>query len=121
MIEHFRVHTAHRIGGKAKAMAVTDSRVAAVKYKRAFDKYISDMGYLMKAVVAFSGTVKEDIAGEVTESSLNGFPDTQTAVRFKGAPPFKVGDYRAAAQPQPNRLARMSTRPRSLQLVVVAR
>jgi type I restriction enzyme R subunit len=31
--------------------------------------------------------------GEVTESSLNNFPESQTAARFKGTEPFKPGDY----------------------------
>jgi len=93
MVEHFRAHTAGKIGGEAKAMVVTDSRVAAVRYKRAFDVYIADMKYAIHTIVAFSGTVSDDVAGEVTESSLNGFPDTQTASRFQGKPPYKVGDY----------------------------
>ena len=38
MIEHFRHFTRHKIGGKAKAMVVTSSRLHAVRYKEAFDK-----------------------------------------------------------------------------------
>jgi type I restriction enzyme R subunit len=37
--------------------------------------------------------VPDDIAGDVTESSMNGFPESQTAKRFKGEDPFKPGDY----------------------------
>jgi type I restriction enzyme R subunit len=58
MVEHFRHFTMHRIGGKAKAMVVTPSRLHAVRYKQAFDKYITDKGYKgIKTLVAFSGTV----------------------------------------------------------------
>lgn len=43
------------IGGRAKAMVVTGSRLAAVKYKLAFDKYIRDHGYEgIRSLVAFS-------------------------------------------------------------------
>lgn len=94
IVEHYRAHTAHELGGLAKAMVVTDSRVAAVRYKRAIDEYISEVGYDdVKALVAFSGTVVDDIAGDVTESLLNGFPESQTADRFKGTDPYSPGDY----------------------------
>ncbi len=94
IVEHFRAHTAKAIGGHAKAMVVTDSRWAAVKYKRAIDDHIADNHITdVRALVAFSGTVNEEILGDVTEGSLNGFPDSQTAKRFKGEPPFKPGDY----------------------------
>jgi type I restriction enzyme R subunit len=94
IVEHFRAHTAKEIGGRAKAMVVTDSRPAAAKYKQAIDAHIAENHITdVSALVAFSGTVNDDLAGEVTEGSLNGFPDTQTANRFKGVDPFKPGDY----------------------------
>jgi type I restriction enzyme R subunit len=74
MVEHFRHFTMHKIGGKAKAMVVTSSRLHAVRYKQAFDKYIKDKGYTgIKTLVAFSGTVIDpDAAGvEYTESGMN--------------------------------------------------
>lgn len=74
MVEHFRHFTMHKIGGKAKAMVVTSSRLHAVRYKQAFDNYIKDKGYTgIKTLVAFSGTVIDpDAAGvEYTESGMN--------------------------------------------------
>lgn len=74
MVEHFRHFTQHRIGGKAKAMVVTSSRLHAVRYKQAFDKYISEKGYDdIKALVAFSGTVPDpDFPGVAyTEVGMN--------------------------------------------------
>ena len=74
MLEHFRQFTMHKIGGKAKAMVVTSSRLHAVKYKQAFDKYIEDNGYTgIKTLVAFSGTVIDPDAPtvEYTEVSMN--------------------------------------------------
>ena len=47
--------------GKAKAMVVSDSRVAAVRYKKAFDDYIHKMGYTdCRALVAYSGEVTDE-------------------------------------------------------------
>ena len=43
------------IGGRAKAMIVTRSRLHAVRYKQAVDKYLEERGYPFKALVAFSG------------------------------------------------------------------
>ena len=73
MVEHFKTFTRHKIGGKAKAMVVTSSRLHAVRYKEAFDKYIKDKGYTdIKTLVAFSGTVKDpDTEKEYTEVSMN--------------------------------------------------
>lgn len=74
MVEHFRQFTLHKIGGKAKAMVVTSSRLHAVKYKLAFDKYIAEKGYTgIKTLVAFSGTVTDpDMPGmEYTETGMN--------------------------------------------------
>lgn len=60
IIEHFRTHVRHKIGGKAKAMVVTGSRLHAVRYKQAFDKYIKTKGYTdIKSLVAFSGSVDD--------------------------------------------------------------
>lgn len=41
IVEHFHTNVAHLLDGKAKAMVVTDSRKAAVKYKKAIDAYIT--------------------------------------------------------------------------------
>jgi type I restriction enzyme, R subunit len=58
IIEHFRTHTRHKIGGRAKAMVVNRSREHAVRYKLAFDRYIQDRGYTdIKSLVAFSGSI----------------------------------------------------------------
>ena len=74
IVEHFRTSTRHKIGGKAKAMVVTESRLSAVRYKQAFDAYITKMGYGdIKSLVAFSGTVNDpDIPDSAfTEVSMN--------------------------------------------------
>ena len=61
IVEHFREHVMHQLGGQAKAMVVSDSRVAAVRYKKAFDDYIKKMKYTdCKALVAYSGDVTDE-------------------------------------------------------------
>jgi len=81
MVEHFADRAASRIGGRAKAMIVTRSRLHAVRFKLAFDRYLKEEGYPYKALVAFSGTV-QDKGMEHTERSMNGFPDSRTAHEF---------------------------------------
>lgn len=87
IVEHFRLHTMTKIGGAAKAMVVTSSRLHAVRYKQAIDKYLKDKGYIgIAALVAFSGKVIAS-DGDHTEVGMNGFPESQTPGRFGG------GDY----------------------------
>ena len=73
MVEHFQAVTRHKIGGRAKAMVVTGSRLEAVRYKQSFDRYIQEKGYAIKSLVAFSGTVQDDkISGiTYTEPTMN--------------------------------------------------
>src|SRR5712692_6388418 len=84
MVEHFAAQVQNEIGGKAKAMIVTRSRLHAVRYKLAVDKYLAARGLSFKALVAFSGTV-EDGGRPYTEPGMNGFPETQTAKAFEQA------------------------------------
>jgi type I restriction enzyme R subunit len=82
IVEHFREHTQHKIGGKAKAMVVTSSRVHAVRYKQALDDYIEEKDYDLGALVAFSGTV-EDGGLEYTEDGMNDDGVTQSNLTNK--------------------------------------
>jgi len=83
-VEHFRSNVAGRIGGKAKAMIVTRSRLHAVRYKLVLDAYLKEQGYPYKTLVAFSATVR-DAGQDYTESSMNGgISEKQTAATFHG-------------------------------------
>ncbi|CAA0260750.1 type I restriction endonuclease subunit R [Tenacibaculum maritimum] len=84
IIEHFRQVVSKKIGGKAKAMLVTGSRLHAVRYKEEFDKYIKEKEYTdIKTVVAFSGKVIYDAYPEgVTEVELNGFKEKELPKKF---------------------------------------
>ncbi|WP_067904775.1 type I restriction endonuclease subunit R [Nocardia vaccinii] len=104
IVEHFHANVAHLLEGKAKAMVVTGSRKAAVKYKKAIDAYIAkraalDASYNYRTLVAFSGSVtmaedeewtsdwgpapsKDD---EFTEANMNPGAGADLAAAFKGA------------------------------------
>ena len=74
IVEHFRLYVMSEMGGRAKAMVVTGSRLAAVKYKLAFDRYIKDNSYGgIRSLVAFSGSVEDpdDPGSAYTEVAMN--------------------------------------------------
>lgn len=81
IVEHFRRSVRHELAGRAKAMVVTSSRLHAVKYKLALERYLQENGYDdIRALVAFSGKVKipaddSDYTGpdssEYTEPGMN--------------------------------------------------
>jgi type I restriction enzyme, R subunit len=73
IVEHFRRFVKPQLGGRAKAMVVTSSRLHAVRYMEAFQRYIKEHNYQdIKPLVAFSGTVKDPDSGlEYTEPGMN--------------------------------------------------
>ena len=89
IVEHFRSCVAGLLGGKAKAMVVTDSRLAAVRYKRAMDAYIASKGYRgLGCLVAFSGEVRDPDFPETpfTEPGMNqGIKETELPEKFASA------------------------------------
>lgn len=85
MVEHFHAVTRHKIGGRAKAMVVTGSRLEAIRYKQSFDKYIKEKNYEIKSLIAFSGTVQDDQLADklYTEEAMNGgIRETELPERF---------------------------------------
>ncbi|MGW8812998.1 type I restriction endonuclease subunit R [Gordonia terrae] len=103
IVEHFHANVAHLLEGKAKAMVVTDSRKAAVKYKKAIDAYLTrraaeDASYNYRTLVAFSSSVTMDedeqwapewgpqpsTDDEFTEANLNPGAGSDLAAAFKG-------------------------------------
>lgn len=74
IIEHFNEKVKHLLGGEAKAMVVTSSRLEAVRYKLAFEKYVQQKGYTnVNAMVAFSGEVNDPDLPDTpfTEHNMN--------------------------------------------------
>ncbi|WP_448629767.1 hypothetical protein [Cellulomonas soli] len=91
IVEHFRAKTRGKVNGQAKAMVVTRSRVHAVRYKQAIDAYIAEKGYdsgprPLRALVAFSGSLSDPDAPELTysEPMMNGFGEAELPGRFAG-------------------------------------
>lgn len=92
IIEHFNKHVKGLLGGQAKAMVVTGSRKEAVRYKMAFDRYITDHGYNgINAMVAFSGEVTFN-ANDPDSSALIGEKFTEHTMN----PDLKGRDMRKA-------------------------
>ena len=96
IVEHFRNHVRYLMGGRAKAMVVTSSRLHAVRYMKAFKKYIAERGYDdVRPLVAFSGTVHDpDIGEDFTEPGMNteavtGKPISESALPAR----FDSSDY----------------------------
>jgi len=93
IVEHFRENVAPLLDGHAKAMVVTDSRKAAVRYKTLIDAYIAKRGYTgIGTLVAFSGSVDDLETGPepFTETSMNPTKiGSQIASAFAG-PEYKV-------------------------------
>jgi len=71
VVEHFREYVAPLLDGKAKAMVVVSSRIEAVRWQLAMQKYITECGYKIGTLVAFSGEVNDAVSGPdaFTESS----------------------------------------------------
>jgi type I restriction enzyme R subunit len=98
IVEHFRQKVQSHLGGRAKAMVVTSSRLHAVRYMKTFERYIAENGYKdIRPMVAFSGTVKDPETGiEYTEPGMNtdcvngkSISEKQLPERF-GSPDYQV-------------------------------
>jgi type I restriction enzyme R subunit len=90
MVEHFQNFSRHKIGGQAKAMVVTGSRLEAVRYKQEFDSYIAKNGYEIRSLVAFSGTVIDDKIKDKTYTE----PEMNGGIREKDLPEsFSTKEY----------------------------
>lgn len=77
VVEHYRETVAPLLNGKAKAMVVVSSRVDAVRWQLAINKYIDEKGYPLRTLVAFSGEVNDTESGPepFKESSVELNPD----------------------------------------------
>lgn len=91
MLEHFMGHTINKIGQRAKAMVVCDSRRSAADYKRILDRLIADQyDGKIKTLVAFSGEVVDSKGRQCTEANMNDDNVADDGIREK----FKDDDYR---------------------------
>ncbi len=87
MVDHFheQVIGLNKIGGRARAMVVTNGIERAIQYFHAFQDYLAERKSPYRAIVAFSG--EHEYGGvKVTEASLNGFPSNQIAEKIQEDP-----------------------------------
>lgn len=82
MINHILTNTTNKINGKAKAMIITQSIRRAIEYYHIVKELLENSNTGYEALIAFSGE-KEYNGKIVTETSLNGFSDKETAEKFK--------------------------------------
>lgn len=84
IIEHFRQKVMELLGGRAKAMVITNSRPAAVRYRQKLEEYVTRKGYTdIHALVAFSGKVKfPDDDTEYSEPAMNNMKESQLPDAF---------------------------------------
>jgi type I restriction enzyme R subunit len=92
VVEHYRAKVAPLLDGKAKAMVVVSSRVEAVRWKLAIEKYITSQGYKIGTLVAFSGEVIDKKSGPdpFTENSKSLNPNLKGRDIREA---FKGGEY----------------------------
>ena len=81
--EHFMSDVEGLLGHRSKAMVVTSSRPMAYRLYCGIRDYIAQNHYDCKVMIAFSGSLEVDNK-EVTEASVNGVPESQTAEVFDG-------------------------------------
>ncbi|MBO5622393.1 MAG: type I restriction endonuclease subunit R, partial [Butyrivibrio sp.] len=93
MLEHFMNITRHKMGGRAKAMVVTPSRLHAVRYVKEFKRQIEEKGYNnLDVLVAFSGEITDD-GISYTEEGINKDKNGET-IKEKALPEaFHTDDY----------------------------
>ena len=84
VVEHFRRNVQPLLGGEARAMVVTSSRMEALSWSRKMDGYIAEKGYDLHTLTAFSGSLTDEDGESVTEVSVNGVSDVGRAFREEG-------------------------------------
>lgn len=84
VVEHFQRNVNHMLGGQARAMVVTSSRMEALSWSRKMDAYIAEKGYELHTLAAFSGSLTDEDGESVTEVSVNGVSDVGRAFREEG-------------------------------------
>ena len=84
VVEHFRRNVQPLLGGEARAMVVTSSRMEALSWSRKMDAYIAKKGYELHTLTAFSGSLTDEDGESVTEVSVNGVSDVGRAFREQG-------------------------------------
>lgn len=93
IVEMYREVTKNKIGGRAKAMVITASRLHAVRYYHEFKRYLERKGYNdIEILIAFSGAIKDgDI--EYSEETMNKRKDGSTVKERQLPEEFHKDEY----------------------------
>jgi type I restriction enzyme R subunit len=87
MVDHFHTQVIghQKIGGKARAMVITNGIERAVQYFHAIKDYLKESKSPYEPIVAFSG--EHEYGGKkVNEATLNGFPSSQITDKVQQYP-----------------------------------
>ena len=87
MVDHFhsQVYKPKKLGGKARAMVVTNGVKQTIQYYDAITKYLSELNLPYKAIIAFSGEF--DYEGvKLTEASKNNFASNRISEMIQKEP-----------------------------------
>lgn len=84
IVEHFRENVAELLDGHAKAMVVTSSRAAALKYKMAIDAYVKKNNYQLGTLVAFSGSLTSEQIDDVVPGVQEPYTETNMNPELRG-------------------------------------
>ena len=87
MVDHFhqQVIGRRKIGGKARAMVITNGIQRAIQYFQTFNDYLKERKSPYRPIVAFSG--EHQFGGKkVTEATLNGFASSQITDKVQQDP-----------------------------------
>lgn len=85
MLRIFDENVKHLVGGRAKAMIVTSSRVAGLRYFRIIQEKLKERRANYKALYAFSDFVHPETNEAISEHAINGLSDKeQIEDRFEG-------------------------------------
>lgn len=90
MLEHFVSVTAIAIQGRGRAMVVTQSKEAAIRYWQAFRQQMKERNLPYKALVAFTGKVKDAASEEFTEAKANKLPPKVSIPDALKTPEFRI-------------------------------
>ena len=87
IVDHFHesVFSPQLLGGKARAMLVTDGVDRAIDYYLAVKDYIARRELPFRPIIAFSGE-RDHNEKRVSEASLNGFPSAQIPAKIQEDP-----------------------------------
>lgn len=85
MLRIFDENVKHLVGGRAKAMIVTSSRVAGLRYFRIIQEKLKERGADYKVLYAFSDFVHPETNEAISEHAVNGLNENEPIEdRFEG-------------------------------------